>query len=114
MKRALQFCAEAMAFAQWRWRPLFQADAFVLPKYISKSSNDLIRDIQPIALVLTNSSFFIASSLVIKGLLAIVPWKVESLDGEEDSGNSRWIALLKLYGNMDYQTTTFKLKWISD
>lgn len=75
MKRALQFCAEAMAFTQWTWRPLYRADAFVFPKYISKSANDLIEDIRPIALFLTNSSFVIASSLVIKGLLAIVPWK---------------------------------------
>ena len=51
MKRALQFCAEAMAFAQWTWRPLYRADAFVFPKYISKSVNDLIEDIRPIALV---------------------------------------------------------------
>ena len=57
MKRALQFCAEAVAFAQWRWRPLFRADAFVFPKHISKSANDLIEDIQPIALVFNQFKF---------------------------------------------------------
>lgn len=57
MKRALQFCAEAMAFAQWTWRPLYRADAFVFPKYISNSANDLIEDIQPIALVFNQFKF---------------------------------------------------------
>uniref|UniRef100_A0A7N2LM56 F-box domain-containing protein n=1 Tax=Quercus lobata TaxID=97700 RepID=A0A7N2LM56_QUELO len=40
--------------------------------------------------------------------------KVEKIDGEEDPKYSKWIALLKSYKAVDYQTTNFKIDWKND